>query len=124
MPGRFAVLLVACALLGPTAPPPETQRALTVSARRYAFTPDRIEVRRGDVVRITFEAEDIPHSFSIDALRICKRAEPGHPVVIEFHADQPGTYPYYCNITTDARCRTMRGELVVTGGPGAAVRGR
>jgi len=88
-------------------------RAVTVTARRYAFAPDRIEVEEGDLVKITLRAEDIPHSFALDAYRIVKRAEPGHPVTFEFRADQSGTFPFYCNLTREEGCKQMKGQLVV-----------
>jgi heme/copper-type cytochrome/quinol oxidase subunit 2 len=88
-------------------------REFAVSARRYRFTPSRLEVREGDLVTIRFSAEDIAHSFTIDAYRIAKRANPGQTVTFEFRADRVGTFPYYCNLTIDEGCREMRGELVV-----------
>jgi heme/copper-type cytochrome/quinol oxidase subunit 2 len=88
-------------------------RAITVRARKYSYEPSRIEVQHNDLVKITFEATDIPHSFTVDAYRIAKRASPGHSVSFEFRADRPGTFPFYCNIAEDEGCRNMRGELVV-----------
>ena len=69
------------------------QRSVTVSAYKYGFTPNRIEVGQDDLVRITFSTKDIPHSFTIDRYRIAKRVEPGRSVVFEFRADQPGRFP-------------------------------
>jgi cytochrome c oxidase subunit 2 len=90
-----------------------TRRDFSVSARKYAFSPNRIEVRRGDIVRITVQAEDIAHSFTVDEYRIAKRAAPGQPVTFEFSADQPGTFRIYCNLRQDDGCKDMVGELVV-----------
>ena len=51
--------------------------------------------------------------FAIDAYRIIKRV-PGHSsITFEFRADQPGTFTFYCNLTTDAACKDMRGTLSV-----------
>jgi heme/copper-type cytochrome/quinol oxidase subunit 2 len=91
----------------------QAPRAITVRARKYSYEPSRIEVQHNDLVKITLEATDIPHSFTVDAYRIAKRASPGHGVSFEFRADRPGTFPFYCNITEDEGCRNMRGELVV-----------
>jgi cytochrome c oxidase subunit 2 len=88
-------------------------REITVKARRYAFNPARIEVNQGDIVRITLIAEDIPHSFTIDEYRISKRASPDRSVTFEFCADKPGRFVFYCSLTSDERCREMRGELLV-----------
>jgi cytochrome c oxidase subunit 2 len=90
-----------------------SRRAVTVVARRYSFTPARIEARQGDILIITLVAEDIPHSFTIDAYRICKRASPGEPVKFELHLHKAGTFEFYCSLTVDEGCRQMRGELVV-----------
>ena len=98
----------------------QAKRDFTVSARKYAYTvsdstaPD-IRVHVNDMVTITFSTDDIPHSFTIDKYRIAKRVEPGRTVVFEFRADQPGRFPIYCNLAIDAKCKEMRGELVVKG---------
>lgn len=94
--------------------PPRERREFSMAARRYRFEPGRLEVQQGDLVRITLRAEDIAHSFTVDAYRIAKRVAPGRPVTFEFLADQAGSFPFYCNLTAEEGCRRMRGELVVT----------
>lgn len=90
-----------------------TTREFTITGDQFAFKPVRIEVQKDDLVKITFTAKDIAHSFTIDQYRIAKRAAAGQTVVFEFRADQVGTHRFYCNLTTDERCRRMEGELVV-----------
>jgi len=92
--------------------PPE-RRTVEVVAKRYQFTPSRIEVHVDDLVKIVFSTEDIPHSFTIDDYRIAKRAAPGRPVTFDFLANKAGTFVFYCNLTTEEGCKKMRGELVV-----------
>jgi heme/copper-type cytochrome/quinol oxidase subunit 2 len=104
----------------------QARREFTVSAHKYGFKvsgSDKAEIRVGvgDLVHITFEAEDVPHSFTIDDTpannyRVMKRAEPGKPAVIDFRADQAGTFAFFCNLPADERCRReTRGTLVVEG---------
>jgi heme/copper-type cytochrome/quinol oxidase subunit 2 len=57
-------------------------REFTVRAHRYAFSPTRIELNQGDIIRITLITEDIPHSFTIDEYRISKRVPPEHSVTV------------------------------------------
>jgi heme/copper-type cytochrome/quinol oxidase subunit 2 len=102
--------ILVCLMAGLAA---QTKRGFTVHAKRFAFSPSRIEVTQDDVVTVTFTADDIAHSFTIDEYRIAKRAEAGETVVFEFRADRPGTHPIYCNLTNDEGCRRMHGELVV-----------
>jgi nitrous-oxide reductase len=105
----FALVSVAAARQdqAPTAKP------FGVSIRRYAFEPARMEVNQDDLVKIELRTADIAHSFTIDAYRIAKRVDAGHPVTFEFRADRAGTFPYYCNLQIDDGCRKLRGELVV-----------
>ena len=93
--------------------PPANQRSLNVVARKYAFEPARLEVNLNDLVKVTLSSPDIAHSFTIDAYRIAKRVSGGRAVTFEFRADQTGTFPIYCNLRQDERCRQMHGELVV-----------
>jgi len=86
---------------------------INIDGDHYAFAPARIEVQKDDLVKITFHARDIAHSFTVDAYRIAKRAAAGQTVVFEFRADQTGTFPFYCNLTQDDKCRQMKGEIVV-----------
>jgi heme/copper-type cytochrome/quinol oxidase subunit 2 len=90
-----------------------TVRSWAVSASRYKYSPQRIEVSQNDLVKIELRSEDIAHSMTIDAYRIAKRVSPGQPITFEFRADQPGTFPFYCNLQIEDGCRQMHGELVV-----------
>lgn len=89
------------------------RREVTLVARGDHFIPDRIEVAQDDLVRITFTSEGQPTSFAIDAYRILKRAGADQTIVFEFRADRAGTFPFYCSLTSDPRCREMTGTLVV-----------
>ena len=92
----------------------QNRRDISVTARKYNYGGDEIRVQKDDLVRITFSVEDIPHSFTIDAYRISKRAEPGKPASFEFRADKAGTFEIYCNLTIDDQCaQKMKGRLVV-----------
>lgn len=116
VPGAALALLIAAAVtLAAAQEQAPNRREFTVTARDHVFSPDRIEVSKDDLVKITFRAEGRPSSFVIDAYRIVKRAGGGQSVTFEFRADQPGTFPYYCNLTGDPECRNMRGTLVVKG---------
>ena len=88
-------------------------REVSVRADQYAFSPSRIEVQKDEIVKVTFTAVDIPHSFTIDGYRISKRAAAGQTVTFEFRADRTGPFPFYCNLSQDERCKQMHGELSV-----------
>ncbi len=107
-----ALLLGAAAQLS-SQEPSQNRREVTIVAKEHVFTPDKIEVTKDDLVKITLRSEDVTVSFAIDAYRIIKRVAGKTSITFEFRADQVGTFPFYCNLTTDAACKDMRGTLTV-----------
>ena len=88
-------------------------RPFAVRGDQFAYSPGELTVSKDDLVKITFTAVDIPHSFTLDNYRIAKRAGAGQTITFEFRADQKGEFDFYCNLTQDDRCRHMKGRLVV-----------
>ncbi|MSO49654.1 MAG: hypothetical protein EXQ49_07095 [Acidobacteria bacterium] len=111
-----ALLLCVAAGVGVVA---QTKRDFNVSAKKFRFTvsgtdAQEIKVSQDDLVRITLEAEDIPHSFTLPDYRIQKRVEPGHEVMFEFRAEKAGRFEFHCSMTNDScRERGMVGALIV-----------
>ena len=89
------------------------RREFTVVAKDFRYSPTRIEVMQDDLVKLTVRSEDIAHSFTIDEYRIVKRVPAGGSTTFEFRADRPGTFPFYCTLTSDPGHKMMHGELVV-----------
>jgi heme/copper-type cytochrome/quinol oxidase subunit 2 len=89
------------------------RRDFTITAGSYQFSPNRIEVMQDDLVKITVRSEDEAHSFTIDEYRIVKRIPANGSTTFEFRADRPGTFAFYCGMTSADGHRRMRGELVV-----------
>lgn len=110
----FATLAASVLVLVSTAAQDQGQvREFTVSGNHHAFSPSTLTVDRNDLVKITFTAQDMPHSFTIDGYRIVKRAGAGQSVTFEFRADKPGPFPFYCNLSQDEKCKDMKGTLTV-----------
>src|ERR687895_247907 len=110
----LAVVSLACAAgatvaYAASARPVPQVREVSVRADQYAFSPARIEVQKDEIVKVTFTAVDMPHSFTIDDYRISKRAAAGQAVTFEFRADRTGPFPFYCNLSQDDRCKQMHG---------------
>ena len=91
------------------------KRQITLIARNYQFSPNRIEVTQDDLVKLTIESGDIAYSFTIDEYRVSRRVPAGGSTTLEFRADRAGSFPFYCNLTSDSRHSQMKGELVVRG---------
>ena len=89
------------------------RREFSISASDYRFSPDRLEVMQDDLVKLTVQSTDVAYSFTIDEYRLSRRIPAGGKAVIEFRADQPGSFAFYSNMTSDARHSKMRGQLTV-----------
>ena len=89
------------------------RRDVTITAKDFHFSPNRIEASRDDLLRVTVKSEDVAYGFTIDGYRVSKRVPAGGSVVLELRLDREGTFPFYSNMTSDSRHATMRGELVV-----------
>ncbi|HEY6360250.1 MAG TPA: cupredoxin domain-containing protein [Vicinamibacterales bacterium] len=96
---------------GQEAPP--NRREFTVVAKDYAFSPNRLEVLQDDLVKLTVRSEDVAYSVTIDEYRVAKRVPAGGSTTFEFRTDRPGTFPFYSNLTSDARHSQARGQLIV-----------
>ena len=86
---------------------------IKITAKDYRFSPARVDVSVNDLVRVTVTSEDVAYGFTIDDYRVSKRVPAGGSVVLELRADREGTFPFYSNMTSDARHGQMRGELIV-----------
>src|SRR5690606_2018124 len=86
-------------------------------AVRTRFYPDRIEVNEGDKVTIYLTNidldQDITHGFAINLYDIDVEMQPGETKKIEFVADKPGVYPFYCSNFCSALHQEMQGYLLV-----------
>ena len=110
-PLALAIVLAATAVSAQE--PAQNRREFTIVIKDHTFTPNKLDVTQDDLVKITLRSEDRPASFAIDAYRIVKRVAGHTAVTFEFRADQAGTFPFYCNLTTDPGCKEMKGTFYV-----------
>jgi nitrous-oxide reductase len=71
-----------------------------MTAIRSHFTPDIVKCVEGDLVRIYLSnvetTRDATHAFAISEFNIMVSIDPGETTTIEFVADKPGVYTFYC----------------------------
>ena len=124
MLSQRAIALTLC-LAGPllppaiasTAAPPQTAepRTIEVVAKRYSFEPATIDAVEGERLRILVKSGDGLHGFEIKKFKVSKEIpRGGEPVVIEFTASEPGTFPILCSVFCGDGHGDMKGTLVVT----------
>lgn len=88
-------------------------QVIEIVCKRSDYTPNQIQVKSGQPVRIVLKSEDVTHGFAIDEFQIAKEIAPGPPIVVEFTPDKPGTFEFYCVVRCGKDHLKMRGTLVV-----------
>ena len=76
-------------------------REMTIIAKKneWRFTPEIVEIQRGDTVKLTIVNEDdYDHGIAIDAYGISQRMPAKQTIKTEFVATQNGDFPFYCSV--------------------------
>ncbi len=89
---------------------------VSISAWRYAFSPDTISVPVGTRLIIKATATDTNHGLAIPDYGIDEVLLKGQQRTITFVADKAGTFAFYSSVYSGAGTKTMVGTLTVTGG--------
>jgi cytochrome c oxidase subunit 2 len=97
-------------------PAPENAPVLTVeiSAKKFAFTPSRVEVPANTLVKINLTSLDVEHGFEIESYpHSCVTFKPGKSGNVELYTDKKGEFPFSCCHFCGMGHGKMKGVLVV-----------
>lgn len=86
---------------------------VVINASNFKFAPTKIEVNKGDTVKLTLKSAGSSHDFVIDELEVAtSELGDGEEEEIEFVAEKVGTFEFYCSVGNH-RKMGMVGSLVV-----------
>lgn len=88
-------------------------KEITVISYRYGFKPDTITVRKGDILKIKFTSNDVPHGFYIKEYNINVKVAKGEEKIIEFVADKAGVFTIRCSVYCGTGHHKMQAKLIV-----------
>ena len=95
-----------------TLPAGETKE-FDIVAKQWQFSPNKIEVNKGDTVILNVKSIDVNHGLTIPKLGINEFLIPGNTVKIEFVANQKGTFVFACSVSCGVGHSGMRGKIIV-----------
>jgi cytochrome c oxidase subunit II len=111
--GSLFSVLCAGAFAGQTST--QTVKEIEITAKKYEFTPNTVEVPVGTRVVFKITATDREHGFEIEGLKdSCIKIKKGETGTFEYTADKSGTFRFKCCDFCGFGHRRMKGEIRVT----------
>lgn len=83
------------------------QRTIEIHAKRFAFDPAEITVKKGETVTLSLTSDDVPHSLLIQGLHVNAAVSKGHPSQVTITPDKAGDFPGRCG----KFCGSGHGEM-------------
>jgi cytochrome c oxidase subunit 2 len=116
--GVTSALLLTIPFVGAQAPEPaDPTRNIDVKLSRYAFSPERIEVRLGEQVWLNVVSVDGAHGFQVKELGLNARtAARGRTVRVELTPKKAGAFEVTCSEYCGSGHSRMKAWLIVTPG--------
>ncbi len=106
----FAAILIAAPMFVQAAPLQPGPRRIEVTAKRFAFTPGEITVKKGESVVIVLKSIDAGHGIRFRELGIEAKASKGQTSELAFTPDKTGTFVGHCSVF----CGSGHGTMTLT----------
>ena len=88
-------------------------KEINLEAFQFGFSPDKITVKKDDIVKIYAVPRDVTHGFYIKEYGINVPLEKGKAKKIEFIADKTGEFDILCSIYCGRGHNNMKAKLIV-----------
>lgn len=93
--------------------PAPRERFIDLTAQRFSYTPNIIEVNRGDRITLRLRSKDVHHGFYLDGYEVETNARPGQEGTVHFVALKTGKFSFRCSMTCGPFHPYMVGYLKV-----------
>lgn len=107
---RAATALVLAFVLATSAARPATPRRIEIVAKRYAFEPAEITVKKGETVELELTSADVTHGLRIRELGINLHVNKGKKTDFSFTPQVVGTFIGHCSVF----CGSGHGHMTLT----------
>ncbi len=89
----------------------ESPSRIVVHAKRYAFSPAEITLKRDKTTKMILISDDVPHGLTVEALGIHAQMVPGHHIEVVIKPKEAGDFSGACSVYCGSGHRDM--EFVV-----------
>ena len=70
---------------------------IEITAKRFAFTPDQITLKKGETVTLRLISQDVTHGFFLRPLKVDEDIEPGKTTEVIVTPQVTGTFTTVCD---------------------------
>ncbi|HLZ42508.1 MAG TPA: cupredoxin domain-containing protein [Candidatus Sulfotelmatobacter sp.] len=81
-----------------------------ITAKRFAFSPDRITLKKGETVKLRLHSEDVTHGFFLRPLKLDEEIPAGQTIEVKVTPETAGTFMTIC----DHFCGSNHGNMNMT----------
>ena len=111
-------LLIAAVLLALVGVPRRTgaqmaPKTIAITAKRFAFEPNQITLKKGEPVVLQLTTADVTHGFYLKPLKIDEVIEPGKATTVNITPQTAGTFTTICDHFCGANHGNMKMTIVV-----------
>src|SRR5215475_12987212 len=84
-----------------------------ITAKRFAFSPDKITLKKGQTVKLRLHSEDVTHGFFLRPLKLDEEIPAGQTVDVTVTPQTAGTFTTICDHFCGANHGNMNMTIVV-----------
>ena len=106
----FAAIL---ALTGATPVHADNMPVVEITAKRFAFSPDKITLKKGQTVKLRLHSEDVTHGFFLRPLKLDEEIPAGGIDEVVITPQVAGTFTTICDHFCGANHGNMNMTIVV-----------
>jgi cytochrome c oxidase subunit 2 len=88
-------------------------KVIAITAKRFAFTPDHVVLKRGEPVTLRLTSQDVTHGFFVRPLKVDELIEPGKTVDVKVDPQTAGTFTVICHHFCGAGHGNMKMTITV-----------
>jgi len=97
----------------------EEPRVITITAKRFEFSPKEITIQQGETVKLLLRTDDVTHGFFVRPLGIDEEIVPGKTTEVVVTPRTQGRYTTICDHFCGAGHGGMKMTIVVEAGTAA-----
>ena len=90
------------------------ERVIRVTARKFEFVPETIELKQGEPVVLEFTTADVLMGFNAPDFKVRADIPPGQVVRVRLTPDRAGEFEFFCDNFCGEGHETMSGMIRVT----------